>query len=98
MEKEYDLVEYTENEGELKHYVGDYEFIQSESDTPKLVLTNTATPVLALQKVWDDNDNANIKRPSTVTLELYQEDALIHRTLANVKQELFENGDLKEEC
>lgn len=25
-------------------------------------------------------------------------DALIHRTLANVKQELLENGDLKEEC
>ena len=28
----------------------------------------------------------------------FLEDALIHRTLANVKQELFENGDLKEEC
>ena len=25
-------------------------------------------------------------------------DALIHRTLANIKQELLENGDLKEEC
>jgi hypothetical protein len=25
-------------------------------------------------------------------------EALIHRTLANVKQELFEKGDLKEEC
>lgn len=28
----------------------------------------------------------------------FLEDALIHRVLANVKQELFENGDLKEEC
>lgn len=28
----------------------------------------------------------------------FLEDALIHRTLANVKQELLENGDLKEEC
>ena len=28
----------------------------------------------------------------------YLTDALIHRTLANVKQELLENGDLKEEC
>lgn len=28
----------------------------------------------------------------------FLEDALIHRTLANIKQELFENGDLKEEC
>ena len=28
----------------------------------------------------------------------YLEDALIHRTLANVKQELLENGDLREEC
>jgi hypothetical protein len=28
----------------------------------------------------------------------FLEDALIHRTLANVKQELFEKGDLKEEC
>ena len=76
--KEYDLVEYSENEGELKYYVGSYEFVQTESDTPKLVLTNVATPVLALQKVWDDNDNANSKRPSTVTLELFQEDTLIH--------------------
>lgn len=28
----------------------------------------------------------------------FLEDALIHRVLANVKQELFENGDLKEFC
>lgn len=28
----------------------------------------------------------------------YLTDALIHRTLANVKQELLENGDLKEQC
>lgn len=28
----------------------------------------------------------------------FLEDALIHRVMANVKQELFENGDLKEEC
>lgn len=28
----------------------------------------------------------------------FLEDALIHRTLSNVKQELLENGDLKEEC
>ena len=28
----------------------------------------------------------------------FLEDALIHRVLANVKQELLENGDLKEEC
>lgn len=28
----------------------------------------------------------------------FLEDALIHRVLGNVKQELFENGDLKEEC
>ena len=28
----------------------------------------------------------------------FLEDALIHRVLANVKQELFENGDLKEQC
>lgn len=28
----------------------------------------------------------------------FLEDALIHRIMANVKQELFENGDLKEEC
>ena len=77
-DKEYDLIEYSEKDGELKHYIGNYEFVQTESDTPKLVLTNTVTPVLALQKVWDDNDNANSKRPSTVTLELFQEDTLIH--------------------
>lgn len=28
----------------------------------------------------------------------FLEDALIHRVMANVKQELFEKGDLKEEC
>ena len=28
----------------------------------------------------------------------FLEDALIHRVMANLKQELFENGDLKEEC
>lgn len=28
----------------------------------------------------------------------FLEDALIHRVMANVKQELFENGDLREEC
>lgn len=28
----------------------------------------------------------------------FLEDALVHRVMANVKQELFENGDLIEEC
>ena len=28
----------------------------------------------------------------------FLEDALVHRVMANVKQELFENGDLREEC
>lgn len=34
----------------------------------------------------------------TNTRHGFIEDALVHRVMANVKQELFENGDLKEEC
>lgn len=34
----------------------------------------------------------------TNTRHGFLEDALIHRVMANVKQELFENGDLREEC
>jgi hypothetical protein len=43
---------------------------------------------------------AEIVNSSTMvnTSHGFLEDALIHRTLANVKQELLENGDLKEEC
>ena len=77
-DKEYDLIEYSKKDGELKHYIGNYEFVQTESDTPKLVLTNTVTPVLALQKNWNDNDNEAGKRPESVTLELFQEETLIH--------------------
>lgn len=45
-------------------------------------------------------DIAKIVNSSTMvnTSYGYLNDALIHRTLANVKQELLENGDLKEEC
>lgn len=32
------------------------------------------------------------------TRQGFLEDALVHRVMANVKQELFENGDLREEC
>ena len=43
---------------------------------------------------------AEIVNSSTMvnTAHGFLEDALIHRVLANVKQELLENGDLKEEC
>lgn len=45
-------------------------------------------------------DIAEIVNSSTMVNTSYGflEDALIHRTLANVKQDLLEKGDLKEEC
>jgi hypothetical protein len=45
-------------------------------------------------------DLAEVVNSSTMINQAhgFLEDSLIHRTLANVKQELFEKGDLKEEC
>ena len=45
-------------------------------------------------------DLAKLVNSSTMvnTSHGFLEDALIHRTLSNVKQELMENGNLKEEC
>ena len=45
-------------------------------------------------------DIAKLVNSSTMTNKAhgFLEDALIHRTLANVKQELLENGDLIEKC